>query len=649
MQRCDDITETGGRPGADSEKNRIKSYRRAIAVAAMFMPMALGPSPALARYDPRSYNPSAPTFLVTYTARQKAEQRVPGAAMMAELESAAKSGQASYTIKPGVYRITGGLCALDGVRHFILHCRNVHIWMENNPAAPSLRWITLRNCQDITVDGPVFLDSEQLQFIQGVITGVDAVNKTIDIQVTPGYEAKDFPAQTQGNLSWHYNRKGECLTRPVYTSYVNLDPGDITKKRLTIKPEYFDGPAKRLKVGDLFLTHNTIDGDNTPFGVERDTRDLDLEGVQCYYGPMWATVASSGKFINRNCSNYREPGTNRLGGCAEPPNLDNADELVYDGCNCGPGQDDGVNITRRYSLTADQTGPRTLILAVRPAPGESIDFYDGDSYAPEGTALVAAEPTPLADDARRTRLIRDINAIQDAHGYAWRLQPGDLLWSVPLDRDVKIARFSAVDRSGDRIKKATIRNCYFADMNAQAFFLKASSILMENNVVERGTGPAYHAQLSPYWWEGPMPQNVTIRNNVSIDNPSRYGNDRLFWDWAIGSICVEVGGNMSGVGDISPVTIEGNRIVRSTVTPIVVKNAKNVVIRNNQITAPMPAAPKEARIYGAVPAGAIYLAADSNVQVYGNHLLDATPFCATLVELGPFLAPGAVTGGDIKH
>ncbi len=62
-------------------------------------------------------------------------------------------------------------------------------------------------------------------------------------------------------------------------------------------------------------------------------------------------------------------------------------------------------------------------------------------------------------------------------------------------------------------------NSYFADMNAQALFVKARQITLTGNRIDRGTGSAITALLSRYWDEGPMPQNVTISNNIINEQP----------------------------------------------------------------------------------------------------------------------------------
>ena len=615
-----------------------------FATAFLLLVLLLGERGAWALYDPATYNPDAPTFVNNnFTPAQKDAQRAAGAAMMDELVKAANGGAKSYTVAPGTYRVKIATYMLEGISNFTIHCPNVNIWLDLKPSLDprvSFTWLSFSYCSDIKVlGGNTNFDSEQLQFIQAKITGWDATAGTLDVKVMPGYDAQGFPAKTEGNYSWTFNRKGICLTRPSYSKVENLDPKDIYKKRLTIGPDFFaEAAGKMIKVGDIFFTRHNLAAWSAVLSTWKSDTNFEIVGINSWYGPMWAIDCSGGSFICRNCSNYRRPGTNRIGGSQEPFIYANMHTLVWDGCTAGgPGQDDGIDVVGGYALVAQVKGPRSVVLFREPAVGEGLNFYAPDNFAPLGSAKVIAL-SPLTDAAQSGALAGDVNKFQESIGARQRLNADEHFWVVTLDKDLPLRAFAGYD-SDLLAADVSITNSYFADMNSQAIFVKGHKIKISGNRIERSNASAIHAQVSRYWWEGSVPQNIDIIDNIINDSPSGYSAKNGLWDWALASIGVEIEGSLSGVGAIKNVRIEGNRLQGSARIPIMVKNADGVIIKNNLIVAPMPTPVTGANLhyvlYGLQPNGAIFVAASRNVQLSGNVLQSPTPNCRNLLQFGP--------------
>ncbi|BCM90047.1 hypothetical protein IAD21_01898 [Abditibacteriota bacterium] len=632
-----------GNPSSFSFLFRLSRTILCFALLLAFFPLITHNTWAM--YDPTTYNHSNPTFVNNeFTPAQKDAQRAAGQAMMEALVKAAKSGAANYTIAPGTYRVPIATYRLDSISNFTINCPNVNIWLDiapEYPNQPDLSWINFKNCSNIKVlGGNTNFDSERLQFIQATITGWDAVAGTLDVKVMPGYEAKDFPAKTEGNMSWTFNRQGICRTRPSYTSFVNLDPNDIARKRLTVGTKYFtDGIAKLLKVGDILFTRHNLAGWSGVMSIDRSNTDFEIDGINSWYGPMWAIDCSGGKFISRNCSNYRRPGTNRLGGSQEPFIYANMHTLVWDNCTTGgPGQDDGIDVVGGYALIAAVKGPRTIVVFREPRVGETLTFYAPDTFASEGEAKVSALNL-LSDTAQTTISTEAVNTFQETIGARQRVNADDKFWEVTLDKDLPIRPFAGYD-SSRWAPDVTITNSYFADMNSQALFVKGHKIEITGNRIDRSNATAIHAQISRYWWEGPVPQNVNISNNTINDNPCDYGVPGGMWDWALSSIGVEIEGSLAGVGAIRGVRIEGNSLNNSARIPIMVKNVDSAIIKNNTIISPMSKYPAGAALsyvtYGIPPSGAIFIAASRDVLLSGNVLKSPTIYCPNLIQFGPY-------------
>ena len=532
---------------------------------------------------------------------------------------------------------------LSGISNFTIHCPNVDVWLDLKPSSDprvSFTWLAFNDCSNVKIlGGNTNFDSEQLQFIQATITALNPAAGTMDVKVMPGYDAQGFPAKTEGNFSWTFDRKGICKTRPNYSSVADLDPNDPTVKRLTVGTDFFSQDSGKLvKVGDVFFTRHNMAGWSAVISAWKSDTNFEIDGINSWYGPMWAIDCTSGSFICRNCSNYRRPGTNRIGASQEPFIYANMHTLVWDRCTTGgPGQDDGIDVVGGYFLVGESNGPHTLTLPVEHQPGDTLDFYDPVTFAPEGQAKVVSS-IPYTNAKHAADLVTALNQNQASRGARWQYGPDQKFWTVTLDKDLTVRPFSGYD-SDRSSPDVTITNSYFADMNAQAIFVKGHKIVVTGNRIDRGNATAIHAQISRYWSEGPVPQNVTISRNVINDNPDGYGSPGGTWDWALSSIGVEIEGSLPGVGAIHNVHIEGNTLTNSARIPIMVKNVEGTVIQNNTIVAPMRRPPSGANVkyvtYGLVPSGAIFVAASRDVVLSGNRLRSPTHYCPNLIQFGP--------------
>ena len=603
-----------------------------------------------ASYDPSSYKHTDPTFPVTYTEAQVTQQRANGIAMMNALKAAAANiANPGYTIAPGVYRIKGGTYTMTNRKNFTIYCANVEIWVEYDAVNKKMQWLTLDNCTNIKIVGPVSFDSEKLQFIQCRVTAWDASKGTIDVKVMDGYDA-DFTyvlnqVHIYNNNIFHYDTLGVNLTRPFLQSFSSYDAADRTKKRLVVGTDYFKSEGQLLAEGHMILLRNNIGFDNHPVGINTNCTDIEVNGIQCFYGPMWASGWCKGRFANIDCSNYRRPGSNRLGGSEEPGNMDYVNELIYDGCCSGPGQDDGVNALRLMGWSMLQTDRRVLVMNVSPAVGEEIRFYSGDLWEPKGLSKVVSSKI-LTNSTLKSKYITDFNSWQMAHDYRWRVATTDYLYVVTLDRDMNIPNNSIADCSGNRMRKITARNCYLTDMNVPSFLFRGvDTVLIENNVLERGKWQAIQIEPSRYWWEGPLPHNITISNNIIRNSDNRYG--KTIGDAGkVSSLSVGLDGDQSPFKVIENVTITGNTFYNATVNPISVKNSRNVVITNNTFVSPEPEDAHYMQFGQELHCG-IFLAADSNVTVSGNQLVSPTPYTTKLVQVGSYMDYTAYKGSDL--
>ncbi len=643
-----------------SSRHCFWNVRRSIPPVGLVLLFLLGlwTGSAHAMYDPTTYNYQNPTFVNdNYTDAQKATQRTNGASIMQALVNAANSGQASYTIPPGTYRVTAKTWNLTGISNFKINCPNVNIWVEFTGIDPNANglpysWLSLGNCTNVQIlGGNTNFDSESLQFIQATVTGWDATAGTIDLQIMAGYDAAGFTAQ-QGYMSWIFSQAGVCKLRPSYSSFINLDANDITKKRITVGTGFFtDGESAAMQTGDIFFTRHAVAWYSSVVYCDSSSVNLEIDGISSWYGPMWVMDGCSGSFVTKNCSNYRRSGTNRIAASAEPTLYNSAKTFVWDSCTSGgPGGDDGIDIIGLYSVLPAVTDPQHVILNFLPSIGANLNFFDPVTFAPQGTANVVAT-TPITDSAQRAALSAGSNQYQTNNGFNYNnASPNASYWTVTLDQPVTATQFAGWD-SNDLAASVSVTNSYFADMNAQALYVKGRQITVTGNHIDRGTGSAIYAALSRYWDEGPVPQNVTISNNVINSNPCDYHQPGAAWGWAAASIAVCVEGSLPGVGAINNVVISGNNLTNSLRTAIEVENAANVQITKNTMTNTMTRSPIDTWLMGdldgILPNAGIYIGASRGVTLSGNTLPSPTTFCPNVAQLGPYNALGTISGNGV--
>ncbi len=614
---------------------------RFLALAALAGAAVLHPPKANAVYDPTTYVSTNPTFTVSYTAAQKSAQSTAGASMMTALVNAATSGQTSYTIAPGVYRVVGGSSTLNNISNFTIHCANVTIWLDVNSAGTSLQWLKLSNCQNVSIVGPVVFDSDSLQMIQGAVTAFSAANGTMDIQITPGYSTA-LPA-SQG-IFWHYSPAGVNLTRPSYSAFTNYVAGDPTKARLTVGASYFTGgPGSLLHTGDLVLIRLNNVSTRSVVGLGSSDTNITLNGIASYHGPMWAGGECQGNFSQINCTNYREPGTNRLGGSDEPGIYTIASNYLLDGITCGPASDDGWDTFSGMVFDFAQTSPNTFVIESNLTVGDRIDFHDPVNWSPEGYGTVVSV-TPLTDTTLQTQLINNFNAFRALYGRAWRFSATQPLWYVTLDTNLRIPDFSDATRASNQIQSFTARNCYLADFNVAVFVLRGiDTVDIENNVIERGRNEQIIVEPDYYWSEGPLPQNITIKNNTLNNSCDPYGQslNNIFIASA-----VKVGSGVDGPGmPVSNVEIKGNTFNHSLVNPIKVRGCLNVDVSNNIFVTPEAQNANDFDNDQYLHCG-IFVESCSNLNLSGNSLVSPSPYTTNLVQFGVGIAADTVTGNN---
>jgi hypothetical protein len=344
-----------------------------------------------------------------------------------------------------------------------------------------------------------------------------------------------------------------------------------------------------------------------------------------------ADHGTAGHTIFRDWRNIPRPGTNRLEIAAGLGQFSkDGGSFVFENCEFGPHLDDGINLLSTMAVVARQDSGRSLVVCgpAAPKPGATLSFYDFVTWRKLGEAKVVA-----AKDLNEP----ETSAAVNAWAASFRIvQNGRNAWRAELDRDVTLSPFAMIVYSNCRADDIIVRGCSFRDQVAQIMLLQgAKSGLVENNLLLRSAGPAVSMQFAQYWWEGPMPGNFIVRNNVIRDNPvwtpvSGLGGSGSISVWA---------------GTARPVTerlfsgfrIEGNTIINPAAFGILLRNTKHATVRFNKIV--NPGSKKLDGEFLGAPAwktfAGIALDSVSDAVVTDNEFVLSSPWCRRGVAVEP--------------
>ena len=591
--------------------------------------------------DARRYSAADPLRLFEYSDAEKEAQWAAGRDLAARLQAAAAdaAGPRVFTIPSGVYRVVPGQIKLKNVRQFAIHAANATMLVDSEKTGAAF---TFEGCEDILLTGRptgqdgaggmmaagLSIDSEQFAMTVARIVGVNVAETTLDVEILPGYETtlpdeeRMLVYRPEGSVA-NFQQMGWKGVESLGGRSVRL------RVQALSNPRQHDGV---LVVGNLLALHNNAHHSARSHSAvgARGCRNMTYESIRILNGVgQPADHGTAGDTVFRDWRMMPTPGTSRLEICGGLGQFSkNGGRFVFEDCEFAAHLDDGINLLSSMGVVARQDAAATIVVVgPEPTPGQKLRFHDFESWKRLGKATIVsseklAEPETLAA----------VNAFSASKGLR---DVGRAAWRATLDRSVVLPPFAVVIHSDRRADEIVVRNCLFRDQLAQVMLLQgAKRGLIENNLILRSTGPAVSLQFSQYWWEGPMPGNFVVRNNVIRDNP----------------VWVPVSG-MDGSGSISvwagtdrPIServlsgfrIEGNTIENPAVTGILLRNTEHAVVRFNRIV--NPGARKIDGDYLGRPAwqdaAGIRLDNVSNAVVTDNEVVLGSPWCrqAVVVE-----------------
>lgn len=563
----------------------------------------------------RQFDPNRPASLPAYTDAEKLDQRQRGADLVKRFQTE-KASNSTFEVPASVYRVPASAFPIVNLENFSVKAPGTTFIMEGETGGALFHLLTSKN---ITIEGPLKIKADPPMFSSARIIAADPKEKTIDIEVLPGFSANiEEPPSGKNKEFFICDEKGLFVRRSVYGSVESL--GDRRVRLLVLRAPGEVGQFVAVRTSDTPYFRPFEFGTRPGQTSENVTvKDIDSYGV----GGLDAK-GMQGRFAFINNRTIPQPGTSQLFAGQPGQFFGRGSVMVWDGCESSIGNDDGINLRSASGLADASMGPETItIRRINPEVGERIIFHDFRTGEYLGEA--------------RVKTVEALNspAIFTA-GVEWMKgnrvgMTGKEAWTVTLDRPVRLGWYAQAYLPESGPRELIVRNSYWRDQNAQAILAQNfQQGLIADTLFERGTLQAIHITAGSYWQEGYWPNNVTIRNNVIRNNspgPNRFS-----------APSIEVGFGMAEPGHVRGLiencAIEDNTIINSGYSAILLNYGRNCRITGNTIINP--------GVIGGPDTPAVVIRGGENVLIKDNTVRFGHPSQSTWLEISEDTAEGAI-------
>jgi len=412
------------------------------------------------------------------------------------------------------------------------------------------------DCKRCVVRG-LTIEYPKLPYTQGNIVAVDPGKATFDLALMPGY---DPPASGPADQWWIsiLGPTGHGL-KPTVGSFLFLQSVEAVEGldriyRITVKPS-FQWDLRNVAVGDRsFLpTDEGVKGFKTGMLFNMFLcSDITFENITIYTSPCmcFRLFFNTGKINFKGVRILNRPGTNRVMSSRSDgihchdnrvgPTIENC---VFEGL-----MDDSIHIYCAQSAVVAVQSDTNIIATQRAdnyAVGDTIQAYDSVSGKILGNATIAS----------MSRVPQGISLVLSTP-----------IAGIGVDPTAKVPRtvLYNISRSGSGF---VIRNNTFLEQRGNAALIRAHDGLIEGNSITGGAG-IYLGNDVGNWANGPVPDNVVIRNNKFFGSPG---------------ITLRADCSKPSAHAIQNIVLEGNQFTNLVRWPISIANAHHVTMTNTTI------------------------------------------------------------------
>jgi hypothetical protein len=550
-----------------------------------------------------------------------------GPAIRQALQAAISSnGSAEVVFDEGIYRVRAAedqrccfpVAQADNV--LIRGTGNATKIVVTNPANGVFSFSVSRRVglRDITID------YDPVPFCQGVIRAVDVEQGHFDLDVAPGYSTPD--AENFVNAGEPYGKWGMIIDPATRRIRANTPDHYMTPRwlhrqervwRFFTNQEHYRQNLRHMQPGNAYVHLARGYGAAISFhGCE----EMTLENVTVHASPGLAVglVGNRGRILVRGLEVRFPKGTDRL----LTTNADgvhcqqNRNGPVIEQCYFEGMADDAINIYAPPNVVREVRSPTQWLVSPQclVLPGDRLQVLDPK------TAIIRGE-------------VQAVNVAVEGRAFLLSLQG-------PLEG----VRAGTDHRSADTLYNLSacgagfqIRKNVMNGNRRYGCLLRAGAGVVEDNRFEDTTGAGVVITNEPDWPEGPMPWNITVRNNSFVRGGTCLGYANAPHGAALCVRATRLGHRLASTESIRGIKIESNEFVDRAGAAIYVGGAADVTLLRNRVTADVDA---DLRREGA----AVIIDQSRDVDMVGLNVLDPRPGTAAAVEIlaGTQMGPAGV-------
>jgi hypothetical protein len=348
---------------------------------------------------------------------------------------------------------------------------------------------SLESCQGLTITS-LSIDFDPLPFTAGYVVNVN--ENYLDLQVKPPHQT-NINQQVQAIL-----RYDPIAMRPAFglNTYEIYQPPSPNATTSLVSPGVLRIPLKspaKFVVGDPIVVRYAF---QSHVISSMDAQDLTIQSINIYTSWCMGFAASRTKRLNiidYNVVPRNERWMSTIVDCLHF--VDSREYISISNSRCSSMGDDGLNIHAMYFIVKQIINSTTLIVQTLNWPdilnvgiGTHLEFSRNQQpFTPHAKGTVIS--TKVYDSVSQ-------------------------LYTFDSPVDVSVNDYVVVSDA----PQVTIRNFTVENNRARGILLETRNVNVAQSVFNRTSGPAILFQPSLYWHEGPYAINVTLSENLYINN-----------------------------------------------------------------------------------------------------------------------------------
>jgi hypothetical protein len=442
--------------------------------------------------------------------------------------------------------------------------------------------IRVKHCEGVTVKNLV-IEQDPLAFTQGAITRVSPEAGFFEMKIMEGYDLlpSDAERKATGFPDWEWGAILDPKLRRIrwdtrdHFRVVRIEPVAERTYRVHLLKSFWND-LKPVRAGDVFFLPfqyneqdrlSQIDEDRYAASIHvTNSRDCMIENVTLYSGRSSMTSRvdlNDGRITFRGFNVMFRPGTDRIvtnwrdGMHCK----DNRIGPIIEDCYFEGMLDDSINLSQNTVMASEIISDTTFRMAKAEGPQrwtkDTSSMQVGDDimvfYPPSGDYAGPFKVAAVDENAREM-----------------------VTFETPILNVVSGSVRPGVDKNATHFYNLNqcnagyiIRNNTFKPQRRHAILARAPNGLIENNRIDGVGGHGIEIQNEyGYFYEGPFPQNIVIRNN-KITNTH------------LSPICAATKSGESGVRLVKNIEITGNETM-SDAPAIELEQVEDVILKNNR-------------------------------------------------------------------